>query len=113
VIIVTETVITVTENYFSKIVRPTFGMASSFFLPAVLATWVIRSEKEDKILGEDRYCFKKSGQAPFNFILSKSVRYADGERRQTFFLKSLFSERMTQVVRTGGFFQALQKHDKT
>jgi hypothetical protein len=40
----------------------------------VLATWIIRSEKWDKILGEDQHCVKKSEQAAFNFILSQSVR---------------------------------------
>ena len=29
--------------------------------------------KRDKILGEDQHCVKKSEQAAFNFILSKSV----------------------------------------
>src|SRR6266566_2030034 len=57
--------------------------------------------KRDKILGEDQHCVKKSEQAAFNFILSQSVHQADGERRLNFFLKSLFSERMTQVASTG------------
>src|SRR5947209_17598383 len=30
--------------------------------------------KRDKILGEDQHCVKKSEQAAFNFILSKSFR---------------------------------------
>jgi hypothetical protein len=63
----------------------------------VLATWIILSEKWDKILGEEQHCVKKSEQAAFNFILSQSVRQADGVRRQNLFLKSLFSERMIQV----------------
>jgi hypothetical protein len=52
-------------------------------------------------LGEDQHGVKKSEWTVLNFSLSQAARKSDEERRQRFFLKSLFSERMSQVASTG------------
>jgi hypothetical protein len=58
--------------------------------------------KTGEFLGEDQHCVKKSEWTVLNFSLSQAARKSDEERRQRFFLKSLFSERMTQVASTAG-----------
>jgi len=57
--------------------------------------------KTGEISGEDQHCVKKSEWTVLNFSLSQAARKSDEERRQRFFLKSLFSERMSQVASTG------------
>jgi hypothetical protein len=78
----------------------TYPLLATTIFSTVLATWVIRSEKRWKIGGADRHGVNKSERTVFTFILSQTARKSNGERRQSFSLKSLFSERITQVAST-------------
>ncbi len=66
----------------------------------MLATEDIHSENRCTIVREDQRYLKKSERAIVNFIYLKLHTGEMRERRQRFSLKSLFSQRMSQVVST-------------
>jgi ribonuclease HI len=86
-----------------------FRLDSSLVVSQLSGLWEIKAcagylghpfGKEVENRGADRHGVNKSEQTFFNFILSHTTRKSNGGRRQSFSLKSLFSEQMSQVANT-------------